>query len=205
MDDAEKEESSESMEESMSESDSDSMSDEGEHQDEAMTESEDMDMDEDSDDADDMAAAVDRPAWQLMPLTDARTGETFTIADFAGQTVFVEPMATWCGNCRRQLTNVNDAKQQLASDDVVFIALSVETNLSDGDLASYADGEGFDLTFAVLSPDLLRELAGVFGQTVSNPPSTPHFIVRPDGTTTELVTGIEPAGDIISQIAAIQG
>jgi thiol-disulfide isomerase/thioredoxin len=147
----------------------------------------------------------DLPAWQQLPITNARTGDSFTLADFAGKTVFVEPMATWCGNCRRQLTNVREAREQLASDDVVFIALSVETNVDDTKLANYADGEGFEWLFAVLTPELLRELAGEFGQTITNPPSTPHFVIRPDGTNTELVTGIEPAGDILAQIAAAQG
>jgi thiol-disulfide isomerase/thioredoxin len=147
----------------------------------------------------------DRPLWQQLPLTNARTGETFTLADFAGKTVFVEPMATWCGNCRRQLTNVGEAKQQLASDDVVFIALSVETNIDDATLAQYADGAGFDWTFAVLSAELLGELANEFGRVITNPPSTPHFIIRSDGASTDLVTGIEPAGDILAQIAAAQG
>jgi hypothetical protein len=36
-----------------------------------------------------------RPDWLTLPLTNARTGETFTLADFAGKTVFVHPMATW--------------------------------------------------------------------------------------------------------------
>ncbi len=30
-----------------------------------------------------------------LPLTDVRSGETFILAEFAGKTVFVEPMATW--------------------------------------------------------------------------------------------------------------
>ncbi|KPK07150.1 MAG: hypothetical protein AMJ56_13680, partial [Anaerolineae bacterium SG8_19] len=51
--------------------------------------------------AGDEAVGADRPAWQQLTLTNARTGETFTLADFGGQTVFVEPMATWCSNCRR--------------------------------------------------------------------------------------------------------
>ncbi|MDX1995295.1 MAG: hypothetical protein SF029_23125 [bacterium] len=33
--------------------------------------------------------------WTRLPLTDARTGQTFTLADFAGKTVFVHPMARW--------------------------------------------------------------------------------------------------------------
>lgn len=31
----------------------------------------------------------------LVPIVDARTGETFTLAEYAGKTIFVEPMATW--------------------------------------------------------------------------------------------------------------
>jgi hypothetical protein len=33
--------------------------------------------------------------WQSIPLRNARTGETFTFADFAGRTVYVHPMARW--------------------------------------------------------------------------------------------------------------
>ncbi|HEX2907728.1 MAG TPA: hypothetical protein VHO69_12745 [Phototrophicaceae bacterium] len=42
------------------------------------------------------AGGVVRPAWQTLPLVNARTGETFTFADLAGKVIFVEPMATWC-------------------------------------------------------------------------------------------------------------
>jgi thiol-disulfide isomerase/thioredoxin len=148
---------------------------------------------------------VDLPAWQHLELTDARTGEIFSLADFEGKTIFVEPFATWCGNCRRQLTNVRDAKLQLSSDDVVFVALSVETTIDNSTLASYADGQVFDWHFAVATPDLLRHLVDEFGRVITNPPATPHFIIRPDGTTTELVTGIETAGQIVAQIVAAQG
>jgi hypothetical protein len=36
-----------------------------------------------------------RPAWLSAPLTDACSGATFSLAQFAGKTVFVHPMATW--------------------------------------------------------------------------------------------------------------
>jgi len=150
----------------------------------------------------DSSMSVDRPAWQKLALTNARTGETFTLADFEGKTVFVEPMATWCSNCRRQLNNVLEAKQQLASDDVVFVALSVETSIDDATLANYADGAGFDRLFAVLSPERLGQLADEFGRSIATPPATPHFIIRADGTHTDLVTGVEPAGQIAAQILA---
>ena len=154
---------------------------------------------------DEPAMNADLPAWQTLPLTNARTGESFTLADFAGKTIFVEPMATWCTNCRRQLGNVKDAHAQLAGEDVVFVALSLETNIDDGTLANYANEAGFDWLFAVLTPEMLQELANEFGQTIANPPATPHFVIRTDGTTTDLVTGIEPADQIIAQIQAAQG
>lgn len=150
------------------------------------------------------AEAMAAPAWATLPLVNARTGETFTLADLSGKTLFVEPMATWCTNCRRQLTNVREAQAQLG-DNVVFIALSVETNLTPAELAQYADKEGFDWLFAVMSPEMLRELSAEFGQTITNPPSTPHFLVLPDGSVTDLVTGIESPTDLVQRIQAAEG
>ncbi len=145
----------------------------------------------------------DAAAWQKIALTNVRTGETFSLADFAGKTVFVEPMATWCTNCRRQLTNVSSARAEFG-EDVVFVALSVETNVSNDDLKAYTESTGFDWVFAVATPELLQELVALYGQTITNPPSTPHFIIRPDGSTTDLVTGIEGVEAIVSQIKNAQ-
>jgi cytochrome oxidase Cu insertion factor (SCO1/SenC/PrrC family) len=146
---------------------------------------------------------VERPAWQTMALTDARTGESFTLADFAGKTVFVEPFATWCTNCRQQLANVHAARQQ-AGEDVVFVALSVEPNVGSEALAAYAADTGYDLVFAAMPPEMLQALAAQYGQTISNPPATPHFVIRPDGSTSELKTGIEGVDAILAQLS-VQG
>ncbi|MEM8533610.1 MAG: redoxin domain-containing protein [Chloroflexota bacterium] len=149
-------------------------------------------------------AAADRPEWQQLTLTDARTGETFTLADFADKTVYVEPMATWCSNCRQQLGNVSQARAQLDSEQVAFIALSVETNISEADLAAYADEAGFEWTFAVMTPEVLQALTDVFGRTITNPPATPSFIIRTDGTTSDLMTGITAPDVIVEELNAIQ-
>lgn len=141
------------------------------------------------------------PAWQQLALTDARSGQTFTLADFAGQKVFVEPMATWCSNCRQQLGNVREARAQLG-EEVVFIGLSVETALDQASLAQYADGAGFDWTFAVMTPELLQALADQFGRAIANPPATPHFIISADGSFTDLMTGIDSPDQLIAQIQA---
>jgi peroxiredoxin len=165
--------------------------------------------DDDTDDAmmaeDSMENMAELPAWQQLELTDARTGETFTLADFSGKTVFVEPMATWCTNCRRQLGNVREARAQLNDDNVVFIGLSLETTISNADLAQYQSDQGFDWTFAVMSPEILQQLADAFGRSITSAPSTPHFVIRPDGSTTDLVTGIESVEQIAQQILDASG
>ena len=154
-------------------------------------------------DEEETAVMADGPAWMNIALTDVRSGESFTFADLAGKTVFVEPMATWCTNCRRQLLNVTQAKEQLGeTEDVVFVALSVETSISDAELLDYTEQTGYFFTFAVATPEMLISLVDSFGQTITNPPSTPHFIIRPDGSTTELVTGFEGPDDIIASIQA---
>ncbi len=149
-------------------------------------------------------AEVERPAWQQIELTNARTGETFTLGGFGDKMVYVEPFATWCTNCRKQLGNVQAARAQ-AGDDVVFVILSVEPNIAAEALAGYADKAGFEAIFAAMPPAMLQELAAQYGQTVSNPPATPHFIIRRDGSTTELVTGIDDVDTLLAQIEAARG
>jgi len=143
------------------------------------------------------------PTWQTLALTNARSGESFTLNDFAGKTVYVEPMATWCTNCRQQLNNVAQIREQFG-DDVVFIGLSLETNLNPADLAVYADNQGYDWIFAVMTPEMLQSLAETYGRTITNAPSTPHFIIRADGTHTDLVTGIDSPDQLVQFIQGAQ-
>ncbi len=154
------------------------------------------------------AAAVARPAWQQIALIDARSGSSFTLADFAGKTVFVEPFATWCSNCRKQLENVQAAKATLG-EDVVFVVLSVEPNIGVDALARYADDAGFDMIFAAMPPELLQALSALdFDWRLY---LDPHLlteilnVIRPDGSTTDLVTGIESPEAIQAQIDAARG
>jgi cytochrome oxidase Cu insertion factor (SCO1/SenC/PrrC family) len=149
-----------------------------------------------------MVDAAMLPAWQKVQLMNARTGEAFTLADFNGKTVFVEPFATWCSNCRAQLKNVKAARVQL-DDQNVFVALSVETNISPEAVAKYTTDQGFDWVFAVMTPEMLKQLTDQFGLTVANPPSTPHFIIRPDGTVTDLSTGIKGVDAIVAELQAV--
>lgn len=141
--------------------------------------------------------------WQTADLVDARTGETFRISDYSGCTIFVETMATWCSNCMMQLGNVQAAVPEVDPDEVVFLAISVETELSAEDLAAYADNNEFDWTFSVASPDLLGQLVDGFDRAIIVPPSTPHFVIAPDGTVGDLITGIQSTEDIVSLVTEL--
>lgn len=127
--------------------------------------------------------------WQTMALTDAVTGESFTLADYYGKTVLIQPMATWCSSCRKQQKNILEARKAEGGEEIVVISISVETTLKDEELAKYAKDEAFDWRFTVASPDLLRALVKEFGRALATPPSTPHFLLLPDGAFTDLKTG----------------
>jgi thiol-disulfide isomerase/thioredoxin len=141
-------------------------------------------------------------AWLDLPLVDARSGETFTLRSFEGRTVFVEPMATWCSSCRRQMGVVREVAATLDPDEVVFVALSVETNLAAEALARYADANDFPWTFAVMTPEFLRAFTEAYGRSAANPPATPHVVVAPDGSPGALSTGLKDAGALRAALQA---
>jgi thiol-disulfide isomerase/thioredoxin len=140
-----------------------------------------------------------------LPLTDVRTGQAFTLGDFADRPVYVETMATWCPSCRSQLQSVQGAVTALAGEPPVFVVISVETTLPPAQLAQYADDNGFTPIFAVATPELLQALVDTFGRTITNPPSTPHFVIAPDSSHGELLTGFSSSEAIITLLDAIAG
>ena len=149
------------------------------------------------------APSADRPTWHALSLVDARSGQAFTLADFEGKTVYIEPMATWCTNCRQQMGIIRDQLlSQLDPDRVVLLGLSVETDLAPQTLANYVNTQGFSWKFAVMTPELLQALATQYGLTVTNPPAIPHFIIAPDGTTSDLRTGLHTADQLLEELSA---
>ena len=74
---------------------------------------------------DDAMAMVSSHAWGSAALTDARTGETFKIADYAGKTIYVETFATWCPNCQKQLTAIHEAQMKFPEESYFARKISV--------------------------------------------------------------------------------
>lgn len=135
-----------------------------------------------------------------LPLVNVKTGSEFKLADFAGKTVLVQMMATWCGNCRIQMGHGNQARQQLNSDRYVFVALNIDTNVPDQTIADYARAKGFDWVFATATPEMLKTLNAQLGRMALVPPVTPIFFIRPDGSLSDLNTGQTFPPDLVSKL-----
>ena len=112
-------------------------------------------------------------------LVDVRSAEVFTLGELAAEgPVLLESMAIWCTTCLHQQRQVVEA-HELA--DFHSVGIDVDPNERPDDLADYAEREGFDWRFAMADAGLIDLLADRFGFAVSNPPSTPTFVVSTDG------------------------
>lgn len=147
--------------------------------------------------------ATDEPAADpllALELVDVRSGETFSLAELsADRAVLLETMAIWCTTCLSQQREVVRA-HDLA--DFHSVGIDVDPNERAPDLAAYADREGFDWRFAVADQELVRLLTERFGFEVTNPPSTPTFVVI-DGTIRALDFGhVRSAEELVDELAA---
>jgi thiol-disulfide isomerase/thioredoxin len=135
-----------------------------------------------------------------LELVDVRSGETFSLADLSGdKPVLLETMAIWCTTCLSQQREVVQA-HQLA--DFHSVGIDVDPNERAPDLAAYSDREGFDWRFVVADRELVRLLTERYGFEVTNPPSTPTFVVT-DGTVRALPFGrVRSAEELVDELAA---
>lgn len=144
---------------------------------------------------------MESPAWFSATLTDARTGQTFSINDFKGKVVLVETMAIWCSNCLKQQGQVKALHEQLgARDDFVSIGLDIDPNENAEALKGYVENKGFDWLYAVPSADVSREIAALYGDQFLNPPSTPIVVIDRHGDAHPLPFGIKSADDLMQAI-----
>jgi thiol-disulfide isomerase/thioredoxin len=143
-------------------------------------------------------AMADLAPWQKLSIADV-AGTAFALSDFKGKEVYVENFATWCPNCKKQLGNVQ--KAAAANPDAIFIAYSVETDLSADKVAAYAKDNGFtNIRFAVMTPEMLAAMSSALGKDSINPPSTPHFVIGKSGKPGALKTGYEDDAAITASI-----
>lgn len=125
--------------------------------------------------------------WLDLELTDASTGDTFTLASLAGQTVAIEPMAIWCTSCKAQQDNVKQVIDDIEAKGVHYISLGVDPNENPDSLKNYAERREYPWTFAAASTDFARAISDLFGPQILSPPSTPLIVIDENG---EIVTNL---------------
>ena len=151
--------------------------------------------------SDDTTDMMESPAWFSAPLTDARTGQTFSVNDFKGKVVLVETMAMWCSNCLKQQNQVKVLHEALGMrDDFVSIGLDIDPNENVDALKSYVEKQGFDWHYAVSPVDVSREIASLYGDQFLNPPSTPIVVIDRHGEAHPLPFGIKSADELMQAI-----
>lgn len=130
-------------------------------------------------------------AWLQAPLTDVRSGEEFTLADFQGRVVLVEMMAVWCPKCLDQQLYMSALQQQVDNPDLVLVSLDIDPTESAEFLQSYVERQGFTWSFALAPPEVAREIASLYGNQFLNPPSTPMLLIDREGIVHPLEFGIK--------------
>ena len=143
------------------------------------------------------ASSTSPEPWRTGSLVDVRSGAELHLADYGGKVLFVESVATWCPPCVEQQAEARTALARLDPARVVWISLDVDPAEDGAALLRYANRHDYTWTFAVGSPELLRYLAGRFGDRVLLVPDTPVIVVAPDGTATLTEYGIKRAERLV--------
>ena len=132
--------------------------------------------------------------WFRVELTDAQTGQTFTMNDYAGKVVLVETMAIWCPNCIGQANEVKNLHKLLGNpDDLVSVSLDVDLHEDQASLKDYTEEFDLDWHFAVAPREVARALGNLYSAQYLNPPLSPMLIIDRDGNVHTLEYGQKSA------------
>lgn len=144
---------------------------------------------------------VNTPEWFDMELTDARTGEAFTISDFSGKVVLLESMAMWCPGCLTQAREVRKLHELLGDrDNLVSISLDVDVNENQASIKEYVEQYGFDWRFSVAPLGVARALGNLYTAQYLNPPLSPMMIIDRNGNVHHLEYGQKKAEFLAEQL-----
>jgi cytochrome oxidase Cu insertion factor (SCO1/SenC/PrrC family) len=137
-------------------------------------------------------------AWLDIELTDAETGEPFTLASLRGEVVAIEPMAIWCSNCKAQQDNVKQAYGDIQAAGVRYLSLGIDPGEDPDALARYAERRGYEWTFAQSPTELSRALSDLFGPQVLSAPSTPLIVLDAGGAVVTQTFGFHGPDELLS-------
>ena len=139
-------------------------------------------------------ATTTTPDWFNMKMTDVRTGQAFTISDFAGKVVLVETMAQWCPTCERQENEVIKLHELLGNpENLVSVSLDVDLHEDEASLKEYAAARGYDWYVAVAPLEVARALGNLYSAQYLNPPLAPMLLIDRNSAVYGLPYGLKSA------------
>ena len=68
------------------------------------------------------------PAFERLPL---KGGEPISLADYAGQVVYLDFWASWCGPCRQSMPLMNEMYEELAPQGFTVLAVNLDAYLEE--------------------------------------------------------------------------
>jgi cytochrome oxidase Cu insertion factor (SCO1/SenC/PrrC family) len=132
------------------------------------------------------------PDWFNIPMTDVRTGKTFTMSDFAGKVVLIETIAQWCPNCLFQQAETRKTSKQLGDpEDLILISLDVDLHEDEASLKKYTEDFDFEWRFAVAPLEVSRALGNLYNAEYLNPPLEPMLLIDRQGNAHQLPYGMK--------------
>jgi thiol-disulfide isomerase/thioredoxin len=146
-------------------------------------------------------AMMESPAWYSASLSDARTGQAFSIESLKGKVVLVESMAVWCSKCLTQQGHVKALHETLGHrEDFVSVGLDIDPNEDLDQLKGFVESQGFDWLYAISPADVSRDLSSLYGPQFLNPPSTPIVVIDRHGEAHPMPFGIKSTEELLQFI-----
>ena len=103
-------------------------------------------------------------SWTTIPLTDAQTGETFTIQNLIqkGKPVLIHTFAVWCPACTIQL---QETTKLVKGNPDAYTILGIDTDPNENSemVKNHINKNGFSGKFTVAPKDLTQGLVNTFG------------------------------------------
>lgn len=145
--------------------------------------------------------AMAMPGFFSVALTDVVSGSTFTLADFKGKVILLEPFAQWCPTCLGQQREVARLHELLGQrDDFVSVGLDIDPNEDAAMLRDYLKRNGFDWLYAVAPTEVASEIGEIYGSQYLNPPSAPMFVIDRHGAVHPLDFGKKSAEALLETL-----
>jgi cytochrome oxidase Cu insertion factor (SCO1/SenC/PrrC family) len=142
--------------------------------------------------------------WKEIELTDIRTGDSFTIENFSGETVLLESFAVWCPTCTKQQRKIMEFHEEVG-DSVVSISIDTDSNEDSARVLEHIQDNGFDWRYAISPATMTQALIDEFGPGIVNAPSVPMILICPDGSYSKLGNGVKDVGELKEAVASCAG